>query len=598
MAIINATASGNISNAAAVLGGISPQPGDTIRAGTFTVDININLTGIRFESNSTGFFRIRQTEIDGNNGEITLADCDFVVAVGTTACLQCLHNTGIVSIRDAIVASTSAGAVAIINSGSGSLTGRSATVALGQQQLYGVRNTGVGTVTFENATGGSFNFSTGIVNVAAGTVNVTNAYAGTSLQTDGVSNNSGTVNVTNAYGGTSPTTSTNCAAVSNYGSGSVNVENAYAGNLGTAPATRNTSSGFLRVRNAYGNNFGPSGGTATQCFAVQGSNDTPTMRTLVKRLFCGPFGAIPIFGAVFIDPAADNVFQFRLSPNGPTKTLVDSSLASNVPAPANVRAGTVYDNGDKVGTLAVPAANQTAAGVPVDNTVGTAVLTTAGVTSALTPVTEQLDDIKTTLADIKAKTDTIEPPASGPHRLTITALDAGDQVGGVLLRIVGVAGTLRTTTTDAATLIDLDPGDYSLRVSVPNGFAPIADIPVNDLDADRTITIPLTRTAIAPPAAGNLCAVALRVATASDTPLAAASVTAYLVTGPAIGDTLHNGPTEITTDANGLATLQLLRGQTYDLSATATVGGVTSSVTVRRIIPNASTANFGTLVAG
>lgn len=216
----------------------------------------------------------------------------------------------------------------------------------------------------------------------------------------------------------------------------------------------------------------------------------------------------------------------------------------------------------------------------------------------LGPVTEQLDDIETTLATIQDKTDTIEPPASGPHRLTITALDAGDQVGGVLLRIVDVAGTLRTTTTDAATLIDLDPGDYSLRVSVPNGFAPIADIPVNDLDADRTITITLTRTAIAPPAAGNLCAVALRVATASDTPLAAASVTAYLVTGPAIGDTLHNGPTEITTDANGLATLQLLRGQTYDLAVIATVGGVTGTVTVRRIIPNASTANFGTLVAG
>jgi hypothetical protein len=216
----------------------------------------------------------------------------------------------------------------------------------------------------------------------------------------------------------------------------------------------------------------------------------------------------------------------------------------------------------------------------------------------LGPVTEQLDDIETTLATIQDKTDTIEPPSSGPHRLTITALDAGDQVGGAIVRIVGVAGTLRTTTTDAPTLIDLDPGDYSLRVVSPSGFAPIADIPVNDLDADRTITIPLTRTAIAPPAAGNLCAVALRVATASDTPLAAASVTAYLVTGPAIGNTLHNGPTAITTDANGLATLQLLRGQTYDITATATVGGVTATVTARRIIPNASTANFGTLVAG
>lgn len=377
MAIVGAVASGNYSNAAVTFGGVTPQPGDTVRAAAFIVDLDVDATGIRFETGPSGggYFRIRQTEVDAAAGAIDLVDCDFIAAVGNTACLQCSHNSGSVLIRDATVASLSTGAAAVINSGSGSLTGRTAAVALGQQQLYGVRNTGVGTVNFENATGGSFNFSTGIVNASTGTVNVTNAYAGTSIQTDGVSNNSGTVNVANAYGGNSPTTNTTCAGVTNYGPGSVNVENAYAGNLGTSPATRNASSGFLRVRNAYGNDFGPSGGTAIQCFAVQGGNDTPTLRTLVKRLFCGPFGALPVAGAVFIDPAADNVFQFRESPNGPTKTLIDPAINGDLPAESDVRAGVEYNNGDNMGTCAVPLAGQTVVGVPVDDTVGTAVLT-------------------------------------------------------------------------------------------------------------------------------------------------------------------------------------------------------------------------------
>jgi hypothetical protein len=41
------------------------------------------------------------------------------------------------------------------------------------------------------------------------------------------------------------------------------------------------------------------------------------------------------------------------------------------PNPANVRAGIVYDNNTKTGTLAVPAVNQVLAGIAVDNTTGT-----------------------------------------------------------------------------------------------------------------------------------------------------------------------------------------------------------------------------------
>jgi hypothetical protein len=76
----------------------------------------------------------------------------------------------------------------------------------------------------------------------------------------------------------------------------------------------------------------------------------------------------------------------RYALNG-TGTYVDMFTADNSlgqAAPANVRSGIVYANGNLTGTCAVPAASSVASGVPVDATTGTAVLTAADVQSALT----------------------------------------------------------------------------------------------------------------------------------------------------------------------------------------------------------------------
>lgn len=54
------------------------------------------------------------------------------------------------------------------------------------------------------------------------------------------------------------------------------------------------------------------------------------------------------------------------------------------PAASDVRSGTAYGGGSLTGTLAVPSAGSVALGVPTDNTVGTAVLTSANVQAALT----------------------------------------------------------------------------------------------------------------------------------------------------------------------------------------------------------------------
>lgn len=74
----------------------------------------------------------------------------------------------------------------------------------------------------------------------------------------------------------------------------------------------------------------------------------------------------------------------RNQANTATQTLVDSTQVGDPPLQSNVRSGIVYNFGTLTGTCNVPPAESVAAGVPVDATVGTAVLTQAGVQAALT----------------------------------------------------------------------------------------------------------------------------------------------------------------------------------------------------------------------
>ena len=78
---------------------------------------------------------------------------------------------------------------------------------------------------------------------------------------------------------------------------------------------------------------------------------------------------------LLINAAYNPYFQFRKS-DGTNVTYVDQST-SNFPAVGNVRLGTTYASGLYTGTLNVPTAAQVLAGIPVDNTVGTLLMTPA-----------------------------------------------------------------------------------------------------------------------------------------------------------------------------------------------------------------------------
>ena len=92
-------------------------------------------------------------------------------------------------------------------------------------------------------------------------------------------------------------------------------------------------------------------------------------------------GVVPVYAQKFILDTTPSVAKTRYALNG-TGTYADMFTADNSltqAAPADVRSGTVYADGNLTGTLAVPAAGSVALGVPVDATTGTAALTPAAV---------------------------------------------------------------------------------------------------------------------------------------------------------------------------------------------------------------------------
>ena len=116
---------------------------------------------------------------------------------------------------------------------------------------------------------------------------------------------------------------------------------------------------------------------------------------LANHIFSGPFissdlGGMPMIIQNFkIIPSFNKYLELRdntVSSN--TYTLYSADTVIDSPNPEDVRQGTTYALGSSTGTLAVPSPGNVALNIPVGNTVGTAILTSADIwniqTSALT----------------------------------------------------------------------------------------------------------------------------------------------------------------------------------------------------------------------
>ena len=340
MATITATKSGNWSDTTVWDLGRAPVDGDLVQAVSYVIDFDVDINQPSTVLNATsGYFYY-------NGGATRNVTANANLGTHSTAGL--IQNSAVGTLNF----------YGIVVGGSGSYA-------------YGVFNSAAGTITVTTATGGSGSSAFGAINNAAGTMTVTTATGGSGSNAYGAINNAaGTMTVTTATGG---------SGINAYGA-------------------MNSDAGTMTVDLAVGNDYGP-GGTHPYSAPGVSANNTVGQITQVKRVRFGAHGQSPIVGAVQMVVDASNEGVFVTNYSGGTRTLTPSGASAQFPATSDVRSGVSYDNGDKIGACAVPAASNVAVGIAVGNTTGTAVLTVDGVRTAVGLASANLD---TQISAVKA----------------------------------------------------------------------------------------------------------------------------------------------------------------------------------------------------
>jgi len=405
MAIVNAVATGNYSNTAVTFGGVTPQVGDTVQTNAFTITLDVPIANIAFIANGGGL-SVGQAQIDAHGGLLICDNCTLDYR-GTAAAagLQLTYSSGEFRWTGA----------ATNNSGTGS--------------RYAIRLSLSGTAICRlgSVRGGPSNYTIGAAIVSSGsgvTVYVDQATGGSGLEAFGFGSEFSSGNylcyITNAIGGNSNSTAAG-VGVSQNGSSRFYIENAIpnsAPGLWIGPSVVNVSAWVTNASGSAGGNGSVSPRTPGVRFLSTGLNNF----CRVKNLIFGVLGQSPIDGIVFLDPDPTNTVQFRMS-DGLTKTLADPATFADSPATSDVRLGTSFNYGSNVGTCAVPLAGQTVVGVPVDDTVGTAVLTQEQLLATLqpnpvSPATRSIEDTKPLTFGWPNATDTVTGEVSidnGPY---------------------------------------------------------------------------------------------------------------------------------------------------------------------------------------
>lgn len=341
--------------------------GDVLVANSFTVTVNVST-----DLGSAGEVRNDTTGGATAGGSYSLSNGVTLTAnifAGTAQCVT-LAGTASATIVGNITAGSATNAHGVSVSSSGTLTITGAITAGTATTAHGVNVTSSVTLNITgNLTGGN-GLSAAALSLATATTPVTI----TGNLTGGAGGNNA-----NAIWHQSTSTVTvngNCTG----GAGSVGAYNLSTGTIiingtvtGAATAgAQNFAAGTLTVTRAKG------GPLTTSAVGVAAST---TGTTSVQEVEWGDLAMSPTSGPIRLTDVSSNVaVMYRAGTT--KKTLVDANASGLMPSAANVRYGTSYNGGNSTGTCYVPAASSVASGVNVDNTVGTAVVTSAAVQSA------------------------------------------------------------------------------------------------------------------------------------------------------------------------------------------------------------------------
>lgn len=346
---------------------------DTLMANGFTITLNVNTTVLEVRTDTTG----GATTGGGftlNNGITLNANC---YGGGSTCVTFSLNSPNSATINGNLFGSSTVGVHGAQLTGTGTLNINGNLTAGSVLNAYGVFCSSTGTVNIVgNLTGGSVNNNNGIFVNNACTVNITgNVTGGAGSNSYGAAcGGASTFNITGIVtGGTN--LSNLPYGLSLTGNGVVNIFGIAIGGSAVIGAINN-GNGTLNVTRAKGNGFGNGSVGLSSAVGVAGNQGGLTR---VYEIEYGDLGQSPTSGPVFLFPSTSNVALFY-RPNTTKKTLVDATSSSGLlPNASDVRSGISYNAGNNVGTMGVPGAASVASGVAVDNTTGTAILTTGNI---------------------------------------------------------------------------------------------------------------------------------------------------------------------------------------------------------------------------
>lgn len=348
MALITSAASGNFNSAATWTGGVVPGANDEARVSdTHTVTITANVTVQELSNAGTGIFTL-------NSGVTLTAN---VTNKSSTTSRNCLQFT-----------SASPASAFIV----GNITGGNVATAVG------VTNTSSGTLNITgNCVGGTAANCDAVTNTSTGTLNITGNCTASGQASSGARNSgSGILNVTgNCTGGSGSTSH----GVINVGSATLNITGSCFGGASTGNfGAYNQASGSMTVSGGiYASEFDGGVGSGqrsglnflTGPFYISNTWGVNPNRCVSWRW------ATTLSNTTFVEVPTSNLAVKR--------NLVTPDNATNFPAASNVRSGTTYGiGGELTGTCVVPSPSSVAAGVNVDNTIGTLTTPTASQVAA------------------------------------------------------------------------------------------------------------------------------------------------------------------------------------------------------------------------
>jgi hypothetical protein len=236
--------------------------------------------------------------------------------------------------------------------------------------------TGIGTI---NITGSVFGGNgTSFFGITSNATNLTlnisgSVYAGPfGNNANGISISSTSAGTTvNIIGNTVGTLNTSYGVYNASTAGVVTVSGSAIAGLNAAGAYNN-STGTIRVISAI---------ASTGSAGLVGVSATGT--SSFENMIFASNGQVPILGYCKLKSSNNNYVSCSVDPRG-YKILIDSNnILQGLPVTTNVRSGTVYNFGNSTGTMVIPATSNVLLNVPVDNTSGSAVLTTGSISNAV-----------------------------------------------------------------------------------------------------------------------------------------------------------------------------------------------------------------------